>query len=117
MKRWAFIHPASGACLMVTTIATMAAPSHLDRRPAPTGVDPGTHWWNGWSFAPRVDAAIATTRLGDRIAIACPGDAFVALPDGAIGTWRNVAAPAGRARIVLVGKYRGESWIEMEGAA
>lgn len=117
MKRWAFIHPASGACLMVTTIATMAAPAHVDRRPAPTGVDPGTHWWNGWSFAPRADAPIEAARDGNTIKIACPADAFVALPDGTIAMDRSFAAPAGRARVCLVGRYRGESWIEMEGAA
>lgn len=112
MSRWAFIHPASGAIVMVTTARAMAAPAHLERRAAPAGVDPGTHWWNGWSFAPRIDAAIVAAVVGDSVSIGCPADAWLSFPDGSIGVDRTMATPSGRTRITLVGKYRGEAWME-----
>lgn len=113
MKRWAFIHPASGAIVMVTTSPASMPPAHLDRRPAPVGVDPGLHWWNGWSFAPRTDAPIAVSLAGDRVSIDAPADAWLSLPDGSIAMDRDIAAPASRARISLVGQYRGDAWIEV----
>ena len=112
MSRWAFIHPASGAIVMVTTCATIAPPAHLDRRAAPAGVDPSTHWWDGWSFAPRVDAAITADALGGSILIDCPADAWLSFPDGSIAKDRTMAIPARRARVAMVGRYRGEAWIE-----
>lgn len=114
MKRWAFIHPLSGAIVMVTTSAAAQPPAHLDRRAAPAGVDPGIHWWNGWSFAPREDAELAVASEGGRVAIACPDNGWLAMPDGSISQDRDIAAPAGRARITLVGRYRGECWIEAQ---
>lgn len=117
MSRWAITHPASGAIVMVTTIPTIAAPWHLDRWPAPTGVDPGTHWWNGWSFAPREDATIALAVDGNEVIVECPADAWVALPDGSIALGRRFALPVGRARVCMVGHYRGEVWFEPEGTA
>ncbi|MFC3442543.1 hypothetical protein ACFOKF_15315 [Sphingobium rhizovicinum] len=111
MSRWAIIHRASGAIVMVTTARGLAAPDNLDRRPAPAGIDPATHWWNGWSFAPREDAPIAADMADDAVSIDCPTDAWLSMPDGAIAQDRMVAAPAGRARVTLVGRWRGEAWI------
>lgn len=106
------VHPASGAIVMMTTVAA-SSPAHFDRRPAPGGVDPRTHWWDGWSFAPRVDAPIAATVSGDAISITCPADAWLCLPDGSIARDRVTPLPVGqRARITMVGRYRGEAWIE-----
>lgn len=115
--RWAFIHPASGAIVMVTTSRHVSPPAHLVRRCAPVGVEPRTHWWNGWSFAPRVDAPIAATMASGLVSIACADDAWLSFPDGSIGTSREIAASGRRARVSLVGRYRGEAWIEPEGAA
>lgn len=115
MSRWAFIHPASGAIVMVTTSSAATAPAHLERRAAPIGVDPGLHWWNGWSFAPRADAAITAEpdALAQTATIACPADAWLSLPDGSMTADRVVPVPGGRrCRVTLIGRHRGEVWIE-----
>lgn len=116
MKRWAFIHPASGAIVMVTTSKATDAPAHLDRRAAPTGVDPASHWWNGWSFAPRIDAPIAAVLGDDSVTINCPAEAWLSFPDGSIAQDHALALPAGRSRVVLIGRHRGEVWIERNDA-
>jgi len=112
MISFAVIHPVSGAIVMMTTSADAALPDHLVRRAAPAGVDPGLHWWNGWSFAPREDAPISAIVSGELVTIVCPESAFIALPDGTIILDRQMVAPQRRARVTLVGRYRGESWIE-----
>lgn len=111
MRRWAIIHPASGAIVMVTTSRATDAPAHLERRAVPAGVDPRTHYWNGWSFAPRTDVPIAATVAGDNVMIDCPADAWLSYPDGAIAQDRILGLPGGRSRVVMMGRYRGEAWI------
>ncbi|MFY9350111.1 MAG: hypothetical protein WBL20_10310 [Sphingobium sp.] len=118
MSRYAIIHPASGAIVMVTTVQSMMAPDHLDRRPAPAGVDPATHWWDGWSFRPRVDADISAAIEGETVVLDYPAEAWVAAPDGTISSTRTLPrASERRRRIVLVGRYRGDLWIEPGDAA
>ncbi len=114
MIQFAIIHAASGAIVMMTMSADVALPAHLERRPVPAGVDPGLHWWNGWSFAPREDAAIDAVVAGEQVTVACPDDAWLAFADGTIAMDRSIATPVRRARVMLVGRYRGDCWIEVQ---
>lgn len=119
MKRWAIIHTASGAIVALTSVSSFEHRDGLEVVSAPQGVSAGTHWWTGTAFAEREAAAISVAQgfasAEEAIVVDRPVGAWVSLSDGTMtdAAAVNVIAGLERNRFTLVGRFQGETSIEI----
>lgn len=122
MKRWASIHPGSGAILAISTNPVIDIRSNLSIVEASAVISGELHWWNGLDFVPRQPAEIslptACAQVGELLDLTLPQGGWYMRTNGTIDNAEQVTVDGGykENRFTLMGRYCGETAIEVVAA-